>query len=138
MTKYAYSLDEERYHGQFDSIEEALADAQQDAENDATEEGEHDRAVWIGEITEATEFLRKRNPIWIADDILERADEYLGDNIGWDDILIDAPEEKRKELGELVTEWLCKNASFSAYGITNAKEHNVTVSVAIESLKEVE
>lgn len=127
MTTYAYSLDEERYFGQCSSIEEALADATQDAENDATEEGEHTRTVWIGEVQEASEVLRKRNPQWIADRLIEEADEYLGDNIGWDDHIIELTPEKAKELGELITDWLCKNASFNAYGIVNAKEYTVKV-----------
>jgi len=127
-TKYAYSLDEERYHGQFDSIEEALAEVGQAAEDDATEEGEHTRTVWIGEVTEGAEFLRQRNPVRVADTIEEDAEQYLADNIGWDDRLIDLTVGQRKELGELVTEWLCKNASFMAYGIANAKEHTVKVS----------
>lgn len=130
MTKYAYSLDEERYHGQFDTVEEALAEAGQDAEYDALEEGAHTRTVWIGEVTEASEFLHKRNPVWVADDILERAEEYLSDNIGWDDRIIDLSEDQRKELGTLVTDWLCSKANFMAYGIRNAKEHTVQVEAA--------
>ena len=128
MTKYAYSLDEERYYGQFDSIEEALAEVGQAADADALEEGEHTRIVWIGEVTEATEVLRKRNPQWIADRLIEEAEEYLGDNIGWDDHIIELTPEQGKQLGELITDWLCKNASFNAYGITNAKKHTVKVS----------
>lgn len=125
--KYAYSLDEERYTGQFDTIEEALAEAGQAAEDDALEEDAHTRTVWIGEITEASEFLRKRNPVWVADDVLERAEDHLSDNIGWDDHIIDLSTEQRKELGTLVTEWLCKNANFFAFGIRNAKEYTVQV-----------
>lgn len=128
MTKYAYSLDEERYYGQFDSIEEALAEVGQAAEGDALEEREHTRIVWIGEVTEAAEVLRKRNPQLIADRLIEEADEYLGDNIGWDDHIIKLTPDQGKQLGELITDWLCKNATFSAYGITNAIEHTVKVS----------
>ena len=130
MSKYAYSLDEERYYGQFDSIEEALAEVGQVAEDAALEESEYTRTVWIGEVTEAAEVLRKRNPLWIVDRIIEDADEYLNENIGWDDRIIEVTPERAKELGELLTDWLCKNATFNAYGITNVVEHTVKVSAA--------
>lgn len=66
----------------------------------------------------------------MATTIEEDAEEYLGDNIGWDDLIMELTPEKSKELGELVTEWLCNNATFNAYGIVNSKEYPVKVGAA--------
>lgn len=118
MTKYAYSLDEERYYGSFDSIEAALLDAREDAEEGAC-------VVWVGEIVDAATLLRKRAAWKVADSSIEEADEFLVDAIGWDDQVIELTGKQINELGELITNWLCDNASFNAHAIINAKEYPV-------------
>lgn len=118
MTKYAYSLDEERYYGSFDSIESALLDAREDAEEGAC-------VVWVGEIVAASELLKKRAPWRVVDSIIEAADEFLVEEIGWDVQVIELTGKQLNELGELITNWLCDNASFNAHAIINAKEYPV-------------
>ena len=125
MSKYAYSLDGERYHGEFDDEAAALAEVGQEVENEC-EDGDV-RIVYIGKVVPAVDFLRKRNPHWIGERIEEDIECGLNDEIGWEDAIMELTKEQRGELGKLVVEWLCTNAHFACWGVTDVKEHSVTV-----------
>ena len=113
--KYAYSFDEERYHGEFNSIEEALSEARSSRDDEG--------AVWIGRIKPAKDFLRERNPLWLGERVEEEAEYNLADEIGWEDQIITLTKDQKIELGKLITEWLCDNASFNCYGVADVKEY---------------
>jgi len=113
--KYAYSFDEERYHGEFDSIEEALSEARSSRDDECV--------VWIGRIKLAKDFLRERNPVWFGERVEEEAECSLADEIGWDDEIITLTNDQKIELGMLITEWLCSHAHFNCYGVADVKEY---------------
>lgn len=125
MTKYSYSLDGERYNGQFDTEEEALAEVGQEAE-DECEPGD-ERIVYTATIAPATDFLRKNNALWIGERIEEDIECNLNDDIGWDDRIVELTNEQREELGKLVIEWMCTHAHFNCWGVVDVKEHRIRI-----------
>jgi hypothetical protein len=113
--KFCYSTDEEEFYGEFDSREEALAEAR-----GCKDEG----CVWTGVIKPAMSFLRRRED-WIAEWTVERLDESLYDEIAADDCIIKLEPEKTKALGKLILDFLEQHASFSRWGVGDIQEHAV-------------
>lgn len=109
-TQYAYSRDEERYHGEYPSVEAAI---------DAALEDDIDGPVYVGEVVPAASYLKNFS---IADELEERAEEYLADYIGWDDHIIELSPEHRAVLDAMVVAFLQKYASYNAYGIAHSEQ----------------
>jgi len=119
MSKYAYSYDQEEYHGEFDTRGDALAEAISDGDSD----GPH--AVWTGEIVEGQELLRTGSKAYfLAERSIEQADEMLADEIAADDYIIEVTDAQKEELGRVIVEWLCTHAGFCRWGVKNVQEHS--------------
>lgn len=117
-TQWCYSVNEENYHGQYDSIEEAHGEAHSHLHNDM-EIGDV-QTYWIAEVAPAHEFLA---PQRLGEWIEEHVDESLGDDIGWDDHLVELKPTEREELGRMVIDYLRKANAFRAYGVKKVAEH---------------
>jgi hypothetical protein len=111
--KYCYSTNEEEYRGEFDSREEALAEARM-----YKDEGH----VWTGVIKPAMSFLRRRED-WIAGWTVEQLDESLCDEIAADDCIIKLEPERVEELGKLILDFLDEHATFTRWGVGDVQEH---------------
>lgn len=115
MTKYAYSTDEEMYHGTFDSAEEAI-------EESCVEVGS---TIWIGETVPYTahQFVPK------LESFLESINEAAGDEVGesaesWmlDQLHAAAMTELQHAL-DAFAETLQRVAPPTFYGLKNVTEH---------------
>ena len=113
--KYSYSLDEENYHGQYDSVEVAT-------ENGFNDNPDYD-SMWIGEnrIMTAHDFVN-------ATDLLESIAENACDECGecaeyWLDSLI-KNKEKRSELNALIGDWLEANDPVKFWIVDNVVKVN--------------
>ena len=101
--KFAYSLDEEMYHGEFDSIEEALRDASYDGWDEECPD------VWVAECF--NNFTPSVSACWFVEELEQVAE----DECGWlaEDWLLGVPKEAMRELQEsldkLTNEWLTKH-----------------------------
>jgi hypothetical protein len=119
MKKYAYSYDQEEYHGEFDTRAEALAECIANDDSD----GLH--AVWTGEIVEGLDLLRAGSRAYfLAENAIDLADEMLSDDIAADDRIIDVTDAQKEELGRVIVEWLCANAECCRWGVKNVQEHS--------------
>jgi hypothetical protein len=125
--QYAWSRNEERYHGEFDTREEALAEGAQDAYDDGAEIGS-EVVITTGVSIPASMFLRDAED-HLADCVAERAEEFLCDNIGWDDTIMELSKEATADLGKLIVDFLIENATFNAWGVGEVQEHRVVVTV---------
>jgi hypothetical protein len=124
-TQYAYSTDQETFHGQHDSVEAALAAAQEDLSTEC-EPGDL-RIVSVGRIVPAEHYLRKQQMQWVGERVVEDLESNLWDDIRWDDTIIQLTPEQHAELGKMIVDWVCANAHFNAYGIDGVQEHSVTI-----------
>jgi len=121
---YCWSLDQEEYHGEHDSRESAIGEAMDDidADHGAT------AVVWTARVVPAHTFLRGEVMAkLVAERIIEFCDEMLANDISADDYIVQADNAKRLELGNMVIDWLYKNAEFTRYGVDDVEEHVVTV-----------
>lgn len=124
---YCWSLDEELYRGHCNSVEEALAEAVEEAyENNGVDAGK-EITVYVGTVRPAADIVRgmnaKRLGAWIA----ERVEEDIGEEIAADDTVMDTTPVQDAEIGRLVLDWLADHAEFNAWGVDDAKEHRVIV-----------
>jgi len=112
--KYCYSYDEERYHGSFDSREEALVEARGD---------DTDRRVWTAEVVPAERTIATIATFRIGDLALEAVEEDLGDEIPSDDRILEYSDANAKDLGRVILQWIIANVPTSAFTVDNVVEH---------------
>ncbi len=110
IVKYAYSTDEERYHGEFDTREDAAREffaSDDDAEH-----------VYVGEIVDAkaSDYVDWRTVDKLLEDINQRIDDVDGELVGDWPVL---QEEPKKELAKIIGEFLDKHAPVDFFNVTN-------------------
>lgn len=115
MKKYAYSLDQERYYGEFDSREDALVAGCDNADGGT---------VWTGEIRLAVDMLNGASEIILAERIVESVDLMLMDDISWEEEIVELSSDKQQELGKLVIDYLREHADWNAWGVIATQEHH--------------
>lgn len=113
MPKYAYSLDQERYYGEYDTREDALAAGRDDAEGGT---------VWTGEIRFAVDILSKYDEV-MGSRVAESADLLLMDDITAEEEIVTLSIDKQRELGKLVIDYLREHADWNAWGVIATQEH---------------
>lgn len=120
-TAYCYSTNEEDYRGKCDSVEQALAEVSDEMSGNL----DGDYTVWIGEVDEAADHIERRTGM--AEDVIERLEESLHDEIGYDDTILEMSKERLAELDKIIRDFVVKHGTFNAYGVKNAKEHTITI-----------
>ena len=121
MTQYAYSTDQENYHGPFDTVAEAQGEATVSMDQSGDYEPGDECSYWIGEVQTAEAFLQADR---IGQDFVERLDEWLADNIPSDNgPVVALSTGDQAELGRLVIEFVRAKGGFQRFGIANAVEH---------------
>lgn len=126
MTTLCYSTDEECYQRATSQDREGAALEAMDDLVGMADTGEV-RTVWVAEVKPAIEFLRARE-CRIAEDAIERLEEFLVDEIAADDAIIKMPPHKVYDLGKLILDYLDEHAEFTRFGVANITQHQVTVS----------
>ena len=115
---WCYSLNEENFDGQYETEEEAKADAEQELD-DNLEIGDL-ATYWIAQSKRAEEYL---DPDTVGMNIEENLDEWLSNDIGWHNPIVELTPEKRKELGQLVIKFIRDNDGFKVDGVTRPVSH---------------
>lgn len=121
MPIYCYSTDEERFHGDFGSRDDAIAEATQDDDPGSVV------TVWSGEQKLAIDYLRGTIEAGLCDHVEGYLDEWLADCIGWEDQIVKVPDDKRAGLGRLILDYLDEHSAFQAFGIVAVQEHEVAI-----------
>ncbi len=123
---YCYSLDGEEYTGPFDTEAVALGEAESmlacDVEPGST------GTAWIGEQVPAHTFLRRAMNAWFVEHLVESVDEALAEYIAADDRIIELAADKHDGLRDVVVAYLTEHATFNRWGVTNAREVEITIS----------
>ncbi len=124
VVQYAFSTDQERFTGPFDSVDAALSASQEVLATDS-EPGET-RAVWVGRVRPAASFLILYHAN-IGSHIGDYVEELLAEHIGSDDPIVELTPKQQEELGAAAAEWFKANAKFNRFAVTQVIEHTVTV-----------
>lgn len=123
--KYCYSDDEERF-------KDADSPTREGAAEEARHELLHDRepgeqaTVWVGIQRNAEALLESRHEA-IGRHVCEMLDEWLSDDIAWDDPVCTLPKNAQAELGKLVVNYIRERGGFKAYAVMQITAHEVTV-----------
>lgn len=111
---YAWSRDGEEFHGEFETREAALAEAQADAD------GEHmpgdNVTLYTGRQQLAITFLRRREAS-LGESVTELLDEWLIDEIPADDAIADLIKEKHAAFGKHILDWFEVHGSFNRWAV---------------------
>lgn len=108
MTEWAYSPDGERFHGPFDTEEEAHTAA------------DYMSSYYIGQVQYGDELA---NPYFVGMNAVEYLDESLAEDIGWDDLLVELTKEETEQLGKLIIDFVQSKQGFRAWGVTKVTKH---------------
>jgi len=121
--QYAWSTDEEMYHGKFDTVEEALAEAREHL-IDGLDEDPGSYTVWVGEAKPIP-----TGRLVDAECIVERMQERAYEEVGefGEDYLTTATAEQLKELEALVVAWADRVEMPSFYSADNILAHTIVI-----------
>lgn len=117
-TQWCYSVNEETFTGSYDTEEEAHTEAHEHLDYDM-EVGDT-AEYWIAKTKAAEEFLTAQ---WVGQSIADSMEEWLADEIGWDDRIVELSATEAIELGQMVIQYIRKVDGFRAYGVTSPKKH---------------
>ena len=120
--KWCWSVNEEEYHGNFDTEDEAHGDAHLELEGEC-EPGE--RSYWIGRVRNPLDSV---SPHSLGDWIEERLEEVMADECAADDYILEIPKEEKAKLGELVISFVREKGNINFWSVKDAKEHTYVVS----------
>ena len=123
--KYCYSDDEERFrYADATTRDGAAEEARHELLSDR-EPGEQ-AMVWVGVRHDAEALLESRHKA-IGEHICDTLDEWLSDDIAWDDPVCTLPKDAQAELGRLVVNFIKERGGFKAYAVLEITSHEVTV-----------
>ena len=120
--RYCYSTDEEEFYGDFDTREDALAEAT--AELEGRDEPGETRKVWTGVQKPAMYWLRKSTE-QLGRDFAERMDEWLADNIAAEEEIVEVKDYAA--LGAALLDALEQHATFNRWAVHQVQEHEAIV-----------
>lgn len=122
--KYCYSDDEERFRDADSTTREGAAEeARYELLNDC-EPGEV-TTVWVGVRHNAESLLASLHES-IGQQVCETMDEWLSDDIAWDEPICVLPKEAQAELGRLVVSFISQRGGFKTYAVREITAHEVT------------
>jgi hypothetical protein len=132
--KYSYGFEETEFHGEFDSVQEAIAESM----NDSIDRfGYIVDEVYIGESVPPSEFMTvarigEASFEWMKDALSDEVGE-AADNFQWN-------RTQRDKLGQLILDYVNLIGGFHCYGIKNVRKYQarpniVPVEIKNEDLK---
>lgn len=110
--KYSYSFDEEFFEGSFDSVEDAIAEAFEDHEDN--------ESVMIGEIVDPSDF-KCLSAKQLGDHCFDDLQDRLGDEVGEASESFELSDIQKEDLGYAILNWVEANGGFRCFGIKNTK-----------------
>jgi hypothetical protein len=119
---YAYSLNEEDYHGPYSTVARALAEAEGDLVCD--HEPGDEVVVWVGRVEEAGGYVEKMK---LAEHLVEYIEECLGDDIPYHDSIVAIESKDMPAFDKELKELIARHLHYRAFGIKDAVEHTITL-----------
>ena len=109
---YCYSFDEERFHGDFETEAEAIAEA-------FTSYSDTREFAFVGQVCDAIDYF---TPASVGSDIFTSLSERLGEEVGEVAECFTMTAEQEQKLGEMVLDFIVKNGGFGCFGVKNVRE----------------
>jgi hypothetical protein len=121
---YAYGFDmNSPFADAFETIEEALTAAEQEKRDDG-ETGVNE--VLIGEVTQAKTLLSD-DVYYYAETILERVNNSLVFEMDSEETAFDLTDERMRELGKLIHDFVLEYGIFTGAVVTNIKTYKMNL-----------
>lgn len=120
--KWCYSINEENYHGQYDTKDEAHGDAHQALEDDERDAGPN--SYWIAQCCNPLDHVCA---YWLGRQIEDAVEMVMADNCASDDYILTMLPEDNKKLGDLVIDFIREHGSINYYSVNNVSEHTYDV-----------
>ena len=117
---YAYSLDEEDYHGPYSTVARALAEAEEELACD--HEPGDEVTVWVGRAVKASEYVEEMK---LAEILVDYIEEYLIDVIPCDDSVVSIESKELPAFNEELKELVHRYLSYRAFGVDDVVEHTI-------------
>lgn len=121
---YAYSLDEETYHGLYATREEAQGEANAARLSDGDEPGDK-ATIWTGEVRTAVDVLRDHR--WLVTHFIERLDEILADEIPSDEPILTIKPGHAADMQKALLDAVAEHCESHRYGVKNAQAHQIVI-----------
>lgn len=116
---YSYSFDEETFHGECATVEDAI----EEARDDAACIGEPVAgAVWIGENREPTEWI---TAFRLGDCIDGMLGDWLADEVGEAAENFTLTQDQRTTLGQRVLDFIAEQGGFRCWGVKNVQKYSL-------------
>jgi hypothetical protein len=109
--KWSFSTDEENFSGELDSEQDAIAEA--------TAQGYE--KFWVGQCVHPVETLPDAQSI--GEIFIEQAEEWASEECGGDDRIFELNDDDTTKLGQMVRDFIKREASVQRYGVTNITLH---------------
>lgn len=119
---YAYSLNQEDYHGSFDSVKQTLTEAAAEL-LDGYDTGDK-VLVWVGKVEDAGEYVNKMD---LAGHLVEHLEELLSYEIPFDGHIVSIETENVPAFDKELKALIAKHLAYNAFGITDVVQYTVTV-----------
>lgn len=116
---FCYSFDEETFHGECASVEDAIEEARDDA---ACGGDPVAWSVWIGESRDPTEWI---TAFRLGDHIDEMLADWLTDEVGEVAENFTLTQEQRTALGQRVLDFIAEQGGFRCWGVKNIQRHSL-------------
>lgn len=126
---YAWSRDGEEFHGEFETREAALAEAQADADGEHMP-GDH-VTLYTGRQQLAITFLRPLQES-LGRRVTEMLDDYLVDEIPADMPIAELIKEKHAAFGKHILDWFEVHGSFNRWAVVDVQPASYVTRQAID------
>lgn len=122
--KWCYCIDEESFHGRFDTAAEAHGQASIDIEDDTTEDqnGES-REYCVATCCHPIDLINGQ----IGDDIMEMLEQRFADEVGSEENCLSISKQDEIDLSNIVLNFVRARAVVQYYGVANVTQHSYVV-----------
>ena len=117
--KWCYSLNEEGYHGRYDTAPEAHGQAQIDIDDTTEEQNGESRDYWVATCCHPIDTIKGQ----IGDDIMEMLEQRFLDEICAEEACLSIDKQDEIDLSNVVLNFIRARAAVQFYGIANATKH---------------
>lgn len=124
---YAWSRDEEEYHGRFDTRQAAIDEALEECKDSHFYKAGDPIVIFTGRCVDPEEVIAKIGGIHLANHVVEYIEDYVAEEIPSDTSVIELQGEHLTGLGKLILDYVAEHHTSHRYGITRVEKFEGTM-----------